>query len=58
MKATYFEPQIELVRFDCTDIVASSGESPFATFFWKPLNAASSGQTPTVPTDPGEFDAF
>ena len=58
MKATYFEPQIELVRFDCTDIVASSGPS-FASFFRKTLNAATPEQTPTVPTDAsGELDAF
>ena len=57
MKTTYFEPQIELVRFDCTDIVASSTPL-FASFFRKPLNASSEG-TPSVPTaESGELDAF
>ena len=58
MKTTYFEPQIELVRFDCTDIVASSTPL-FASFFRKPLNASSSEGTPSVPTaESGELDAF
>ena len=57
MKSTYFEPQIELVRFDCADIVASS-TPPIATFSWKPLNAASPEGTPIVPTEAGELDTF
>ena len=58
MKATYFEPQIELVRFDCADIVAASGPPSFASFFRKSLNAASQA-TPSVPTaESGELDVF
>ena len=55
MRATYFEPQIELVRFDCADIVASS--ALFGSFFLKPINAPTS-DTPNVSVESGELDTF
>ena len=53
MKATYFEPQIELVRFDCADIVASSFS--FLGFTVKNINAPT-GDTSTV--ESAELDTF
>ena len=55
MKSTYFEPQIELVRFDCADIVATSGIVSFTGFNMKPINAPS-GDTSTV--ESAELDTF
>ena len=54
MKSTYFEPQIELVRFDCADIVATSG-LPLG-FTVKNINAPSGDSPSDVPTN--ELDTF